>query len=71
MKFKQLFDMLAEFAGKHEFRQVQESKKTPSFEKWLPNLDEFRTFAADIKETVNRSCYISLQPMAEASCGYN
>jgi len=36
----------------------------------LPNLDEFRTFAADIQETVNRSCYISLQPMAESSFAY-
>ena len=67
MKFKQPFDMLAEFSNDHEFRKVQESQKMPTFEKWLPNLDEFRTFAADIQETVNRSCYISLQPMAEAS----
>lgn len=43
MKFKQLFDMLAEFAGKHEFRQVQESQKTPTFEKWLPIISILRT----------------------------
>lgn len=57
-----------EYALRKPFDRLVELSKS---EAWLPNLDEFRTFAADIKETVNRSCYISLQPMAEASCGYN
>jgi site-specific DNA recombinase len=39
VKFKQPFDMLAEFSNDHEFRKVQESQKMPTFEKWLPGPD--------------------------------
>jgi hypothetical protein len=40
-------------------------------EEWLPSLNEFRTFAAEIEETVNRSNYLSIEPMILAVFSQN